>query len=183
MTEEEEERPLLAHLPSEFLTWLWWITEENGGSMDLGGDVGPVDVWVDDRITFRAMSDDKNLAVITSENASSTREARAALAAGRVVKELRLQLKREDREFSFILRGAHLDLVGAKLPGTVKNGDMAEVLYDRIYLYEELHFVVAALLQRFAESRTNPDWYSVVAPAMLAWVADALTVDMPAGSA
>ena len=180
---EEEERPLLAHLPSEFLTWLWWVTEENGGSMDLGGEVGPVDIWVDDRIAFSAMSDDRNLAVITSENASSTREARAALAAGRVVKELRLQLKRQDHEFSFVLRGAHLDVVGAKLPGTVKNGEMAAILHDRIYLYEELHFVVAALLQSFAEKRTSEEWYSVEAPAMLAWVADALTVDMPPVSA
>ena len=174
---EDDARPLLAHLPSEFLTWLWFVTEENGGRMDLGGDVGSVEIWVDDRIAFRSMSDDKNRAVITSENASSTREARAALAAGRVVKELRLMLKRDDREFSFILRGPTLDICQAKLPGTVKNGGLAEVLYDRMYLYEELHFVNAALLKRFATERTSEDWHEVTAPRMRSWVAAALAVD------
>lgn len=180
---DEQGRPLLEHLPSEFLTWLWWVTELNGGRINLGGELGGIEVWVDDRIAFRSMSDDKNRAVITSENASSTREARAALAAGRVVKELRLQLKRQDREFTFVLRGPHLDLVGAKLPGTVKNGGMAEVLYDRIYLYEEVHFVFTGLLRHFAEQRTSPDWKDQVVPAMKAWVAEAMTVDSPHHSA
>ena len=180
---EDDSRPLLAHLPSEFLTWLWWATEENGGRMNLGGEVGSVEVWVDDRIAFRSMSDDKNRAVITSENASSTREARAALAAGRVVKELKLMCKRGDSEFSFVLRGPHLDICGAKLPGTVKNGGLAEVLYDRMSLYQELHFVVAALLSYFATERTDPDWHEVTAPRMRSWVADALAVDMPRAGA
>ncbi len=165
-----DERPLLNHLPSEFLTWLWWISERDGGNLNLGPELGTILVYVDDRIAFRGVEDDKPRAVMTGENASSTLEARAALAGGRVVKELRLAIKREEREYSVVLKGLYLDISGAKLPGLVK-GAVEEVLYDRMYLLEELSFIEAGLLQRFARERTSPGWRDETLPAMRAWVA------------
>lgn len=164
----ETERPLLGHLPSEFLTWLWYTSDQEGGSLQLGED-GKVDVWVDDRIAFRSQEDDKPRTVLTGENPAATLEARAALAGGRVVRELRLALRRDEREYSVAVRGAHLDLVGAKLPGLVK-GATEEVLLDRMYLYEELVWLMSALLRRFARERTDAAWSSTTLPAMRAWV-------------
>lgn len=169
----EQETPLLTHLPAEFLTWLWFTSESSGGVMQLGPELGAIIVYVDDRISFRALEDDKPRAVLTGENASDTLEARAALAGGRVVKDLRLALKREDREYSVTLKGTLLDLSAAKLPGMVK-GNVEEVLYDRMYLYEELHTLVAALLRVFAQARTSDAWREETLPAMRAWVAEAL---------
>ncbi len=168
----EDERAVLGHLPADFLTWIWFTTEKSGGSLILE-EVGGIDCYVDDRIAFRAMEDDKSRAVLTGENAANTLEARAALAGGRVVKEIRLMIKREDREYSVSLRGELLEISGAKLPGMVK-GAVEEVLYDRMYLYEELHGIVTALLTRYATERVAEDWKEVRVPEMRAWVADAL---------
>ena len=71
------------------------------------------------------------------------------------------------------LRGELLEISGAKLPGMVK-GAIEEVLYDRMYLYEELHSIVTALLTRYATERVGEDWKEVKVPEMRAWVSDAL---------
>lgn len=168
-----EERPLLEHLPSEFLTWLWFASEDQNGTLDLGEELGRIDVWVDDRIVFRSHDDDRPRTVLTGENPSSTIEARAALAGGRVVRELRLGIRREDREYSVSLRGAELDLQGARLPGMVK-GAIEEVLYDRMYLYEELSSIVSGLLRVFAKARTADDWSEGTLQRMQTWVSEAL---------
>ncbi|MBK9365979.1 MAG: hypothetical protein IPO67_15480 [Deltaproteobacteria bacterium] len=166
----DDERALLGHLPSEFLTWLWFASERDGGTFQLGDEVGAVDVWVDDRIAFRSQEEDKPRTVLTGENPSGTPEARAALAGGRVVRELRLAIRKEDREYSVSVRGAFFDLQGAKLPGLVKAGQ-EEMLYERMYLYEELMFIVGGLLRKFAIERTDPAWGDTTLRAMRRWVA------------
>ena len=168
-----EERPLLPHLPSEFLTWLWFTSEQCGGSLKLSEEAGSIDFWVDDRIAFRAMDEDKPRAVLTGENPSATMEAHAALAGGRIVRELRMALKREDREYSVVLKGVHLDLAGAKLPSLVKGGT-EEVIYDRMYCLEELTYLVGELFRRFARERTSDAWHEDILPAMREWVAEGL---------
>ncbi|MCP4803977.1 MAG: hypothetical protein GY913_08915 [Proteobacteria bacterium] len=164
-----DERPLLQHLPAEFLTWLWFASIRDGGNMNLGGEIGWIDVWVDDRIAFRAAGDDKPRAVMTGENTAEAIEALAALAGGRLVKELRICIRREDREFALTLKNPTLDLTQVKLPGAV-SGD--EAIYDRMGLYEELTFIVAGLLRKFAGERTAESWDEATLPAMRAWVRD-----------
>ena len=44
----------LPHLGPEFYGWLWFTSENNGGSLDLGGETGTIDVWVDERLAFQA---------------------------------------------------------------------------------------------------------------------------------
>ena len=73
--------PIPTHLASEFYAWVWWSSEQRGGHFDLGENLGPVDLWVDDRIAFRNPDAQKVAAVLTGENPSTTLEARAALEA------------------------------------------------------------------------------------------------------
>ena len=131
---------------------------------------GRFDVWVDDRLSFRTAEDDKPRAVLTGENPSASLEARAALAGGKLVRDLRLGLRREDREYHVVLRGGTLDLQAARLPGLFK-GNEEEALFDRMFLLEELRWLVRLLFQRFATERTGTEWESRVLPEMRRWVA------------
>ncbi len=166
-----DERPMLAHLPSEFMTWLWYASVRDGGSMNLGGDIGWIDVWVDDRIAFRGAGDDRPRAVMTGDNAAEAVESRAALAGGRVVKELRLAIRRGDREFGLTLRNPTLDLAQVKLPSSM-TGD--EAIYERMALHEELSYLVAGLLRVFARERTDEAYRETTLPKMRAWVGEAV---------
>lgn len=163
-----DERPALPHLTSEFLLWLWYASERDQGRLELGGDEGWVDYWVDQRLAFRTPDEDKAKAVLTGDNPSATLEARAALAGGKIVQDLRLGLRRQGREYSLNLKGVHLDVAGAKLPTECKGGE-DEVLYERMFLYEDLWFVVRCLYRRFATERASAAWASEHLPAMRAW--------------
>ncbi len=163
--------PVLPHLATEFFAWLWFASERDGGTFH-PGDGTVFTYWVDDRLSFRLPDEDKARAVLTGESAAATLEARAALAGGKVVRDLRLALRREDREYSVTLRGLHLDLQGAKLPAELKASDeAAEVLYERMFLVDELWWMVGQLYRRFAEERAGGDWAKVHLPAMRAWAA------------
>lgn len=165
----EERSGGLPHLTTEFFVWLWYASERDGGTMNLGEPVGVVDVWVDERLSFRIPDEDKARAVFTGENTSSTPEARAALAAGKVVRDLQLHLRREEREYTVTLRGPHLDLAGVKLPPHSPEGE-DELLYERMYLYEDLWFVLGGLYRRFAAERTADDWRAGSLAAIRHWV-------------
>ncbi len=161
--------PTLPHLSLEFFVWVWYASERDGGTMNLGEEAGICDVWVEERISFRPPDEDRARAVLTGENASGSLEARAALASGKVVKDLQLHLRREEREYTVTLRGPHLDLAGAKFPTHASDGD-GELLFERMYLYEELWFIVGALYRVFAQERTRGSWHSQTLPAIRRWV-------------
>lgn len=167
---DEQNDEISPHVASEFYVWLWYRSEAGRGKVELGPDEGAVEFWVDDRIAFRAVGEERASVMLTGERPSTTPEARAALAGGKVLKEIRLALRREDREYTVTLRGPRVAIAAAKLATQVKTGDVAEVLYDRMFTYEELHFVVAALFRRFAAERTAADWHDVVLPEMRKWV-------------
>lgn len=161
--------PALPHLSLEFFVWLWYASERDGGTMNLGDEAGVCDVWVEERLSFRPPDEDRARAVLTGENASGSLEARAALASGKVVKDLQLHLRREEREYTVTIRGPHLDIAGAKFPTHATDGE-GELLFERMYLYEELWFIVGALYRRFAEERTASTWHSRALPSIRRWV-------------
>lgn len=164
-----EGRPILPHQAAEFYTWLWWSTEEREGVFDLGEPLGRVDVWVDERLAFRTPSDSKITAVLTGDNPSTTLEARAALAGGKVLEELRLGIRRDDREYQVTLKGAPMHFARLKLPQVLLEGEDS-VIYDRMHLYEEVGAVVGGLFAQYAAARAAGDWESHALPEIRRWV-------------
>ena len=164
----EDGLPILPHHAGEFYVWLWWATEERQTTFDLGGEVGRFDLWVDDRLAFRHPSETKVTAVMTGEAPASTMESRAALAGGKMLHELRLHLRRDDRDFTFTLKGPGIDVAQAKLPQVVAGSD--EAIYDRLHLYDEIGYIVGALFREYVAQRTGDAWESEVLPAMRSWV-------------
>lgn len=157
------------HIASDFYLWLWFASEVGGGQIELP-EQAPFSWWVDDRLSFRPVGEDKVHAVLTGDNPSTTPEARAALAGGKVLRDVRLAMRRDDREYSVTLRGPNISISGAKLPGLVKTGDPAEILYERMFLYEELHWMVGTMFRKFAEERASERW-SPLADRMREWAA------------
>jgi hypothetical protein len=161
--------PIPPHVSGEFYAWLWWASEERGAAFDLPDPVGRVDVWVDDRLAFRLPNDNKVSAVMTGENPAETLESRAALAGGKVLQELRIGIRRDDREFSVTLKGPAMHLAQAKLPQVVTEGG-EEAMFDRMHLYEELCLIVAGLFREYAAVRASLEWEKGVVPALRRWV-------------
>lgn len=161
--------PIPSHLAGEFYAWLWFQSEKNGGAFSLPHPVGHVDVWVDERIAFRNPDEQKVAAVMTGENPSATLEARAALAGGKVLQDLRVGVRRDDREYTVTFKGPALHFQGLKLPQVVSDGG-EEVILDRMHLYEEICLILAGLFRQWADLRSSGAWASEVLPELKAWV-------------
>jgi hypothetical protein len=169
MSEGNEATPVIPHLSSEFYLWLWWTSENNGGSFDLGEDAGHIDLWVDDRLAFRIPGDRKVTAVLTGDNPAEALEAKAALYGGKVLHEVRIRIKRDDREFVVTLKGPEMHVTRASLPQALQDSE-DEAIYDRLFLYDELVFLLGALFRAFGEARVADAWRSEMLPALRAWV-------------
>jgi hypothetical protein len=167
---EEEVRGAPPHVAAEFYLWLWWQSDTGGGSLSVeeGEDI---DFWVDDRIAFRPAGEEKVTAVMTGDNPGSAPEARAAVAGGKVLRDVKLAIRRGEREYQVTLRGTGIEITAAKLPGLLKGGDVEELLYERAFLYEELHWIIGQLFRAFSDARTAPTWRSEAIPELRAWAA------------
>ena len=158
----------LPHLATEFFTWLWWATEQGGGRLDVDGE--EIILWVDDRMAFRLPSEDASRAVLTGADTARAAEAKAAMAAGKIIKELRLRLQWGDREYGFTLKGAGLDVSGLVLPALPDEGDEQDRLMVRMEAIEALWAVLGAIYRQFAAVRTADNWTGEVVPAIQAWL-------------
>jgi hypothetical protein len=165
----DQRLPTPPNVTSEFYAWLWWTSEQRGGTFDLGGDLGRFDLFVDERLAFRAPGDTKISAVMTGESPGASPEARAALSGGKMLQELRVFLRRDEREYSVTLRGPELHFARAKVPSLLAEGD-ANVVDDRLFVYDELHFLVGGLFREFARVRTGPEWRREIVPALRSWL-------------
>ncbi len=177
---EEELRGAPPHVAAEFYLWLWHRSDTGGGclAVEEGDDI---DFWVDDRIAFRPAGEEKVTAVMTGENPGTAPEARAAVAGGKVLRDVKLALKRGEREYQVTLRGSSVEIAAAKLPGLLKGGEVDELLYERAFLYEELHWMIGQLFRAFSDDRTARTWRTEAIPALRAW-AGARPGDPDAGS-
>lgn len=175
------------HISADFYLWLWYRSEAGGkfaldaegGASGAGGSeagasaAGSVEVYVDDRIALRPTGEDRATAVLTGDSPGTTPEARAAVAGGKVPRDIRLYVRRDDRDYYVTLRGTRVGIAQAKLPVQVKSGEVAEILNDRMFLYEELHWIVACLLRQFAQVRVSSEWRTDIVPAMEKWLSPA----------
>ncbi len=169
MSDDGATELLPPHVSADFYLWLWYTSEARGGRFTLE-DGTLVEVYLDDRLALRDTGEERPTTLLTGDSPGTTPEARAAVLGGKVPKELRLLVRREDREYHVTLRGERVGLAGAKLATQVKSGEVLEVLMDRMFVYEELHWLVSCLLRQFAVERVSESWRTDAVPAMRAWL-------------
>lgn len=159
----------LPHLASEFFAWLWYTSERTGGQLNLQGE--DIRFWVDDLLAFRAPGQDSSRAVLTGDDAPRGAEARAALVGGKVLREIRLRVDIQDREYALTLRAPSLDVAGLVLPPVEGEAeDAAAALHARMEALEEIWGVVGRLYNEFAAARTSEQWSDTIVPDLVGWL-------------
>ena len=88
-----------------------------------------------------------------------------------------MHFRREEREYSVTLGGVNMD-ISAKLPPHSGEGEDG-LLYERLYLYEDLWFIIEGLYRRFALERTHDTWMATL-NALREWVAGGPSDAVPA---
>lgn len=156
----------------EFLTWLWFSSEEAGGELEVEG-LGPATLWIQDRMLLGSLETESKENILKDGDVSRSAEAAAALTVGKKLQEARFGLIREDREWAFTLKGDTFDLQSVKIPAVTneEGDDVHATILLRLGYLRELTDVLDALFARFVRLRTAPAWDAEVVPAVGAWIA------------
>ena len=154
----------------EFLTWLWWKSEERGGSVKLEGQ-GDIIVVFEKHMLLEYGEADYNERLVCSGLQTELKEARTGLRTGKKLEQARIQLIKDEREYNLTLGATFFEFRNVKLPKTEgadassdsPEAEMEGAILERIYLFEELVKIVNDLLRMFAEVRTSERWPEEVA--------------------
>ncbi len=154
----------------EFLTWLWWKSEERGGAINLAGQ-GDIIVVFEKHMLLEYGEADYNERLICSGLQTELKEARTGLRTGKKLEQARLQIVKDEMEYNLTLGATFFEFRNVKLPKTEHSDattnpsdtEMEGAVLERIYLFEELVKIVNDLFRMFLEVRTSPQWMEELA--------------------
>lgn len=159
----------------EFLTWLWYKSEERGGSIELPG-YGDIIVVFEKHMLLEFGEGESNEKCICSGLQTELQEARTGLKMGKKLEQARMQLIKGDYEYNFTLAGALMEFRNVKLPktaGTEHEDDNPEsvegMILERTFLFDELVRTVNDLFRLFLERRIGDQWREELAH-IRAWI-------------
>ncbi len=148
----------------EFLTWLWWKSEERGGGVHLEG-YGDIVISFEKHMLLEFGEGEYSEKIICSGLQAELREARTGLQMGKKLEQARIKLVYGDYEWNFTLAAALMEFRSVKLPKTAEtegSDDNAEevegMILERVFLFEELIRVVNQLFKQFLLVRIGDGW-------------------------
>lgn len=158
-------------LGEEFLTWLWYRLETEGGDFDLG-DGHVVGVSLDDFLAFAPRDDDETEHTLRKGVPSRSSSARAALRAGRRLRRAKLVLAKGELQWSFVLDASCMGLRSIKLPDDDEEAEgPAERSLDRAANFLLLHELVTRLYREFLRVRLRREYLGSDGERQAAWMA------------
>ena len=167
-----------AFLGSEFLTYLWFMSENSSEGYLADPDEERFEVVFDDRLTVGGAQVNAQENLFRGGHPSSSLEAHAALRLGKLATEARLRVIRGAQEWSFVIKAADLSISALQLPSVLskKNDDR---FYERMYLVEELEKMLTFLYRAFIEVRLTDKWHNELLPEIRSWVGKASDATEP----
>ncbi len=147
----------------EFLAWLWYKSEERGGSIDLPGK-GDILVVFEKHMLLQYGEGAESEKLICRGLQTELKEARTGLALGKKPEQARIRLGMGDYEFSMTLTAATMEFRSVRLPKTAgaDDGDDQDSLegqiLERISLFEDGIQLINDLFRMFITVRISSDW-------------------------
>jgi hypothetical protein len=161
-------------LGQEFLTWLWWLAEQEAPHRT--GDDRVVEVMLGDRLVLGPAQGREGARITVRGHEASLAEAREALRQGKLVEALRLGLEIHGEEYWLSLDAAELAVKGLKLPSTAPGGETPEglegLVLERVALLENALKAVQGLFKLFLGLRLDSQAGPELREALTAWAAE-----------
>ena len=156
-------------LGAEFLTWLWYLSEEREGAFALDDEFGAFELWFEDKLVVGSPSIDAQENHFKGGHPTTSLEARTALKLGKLAREAKLRVVRGNQEWLFAFKAESLACSGIKIPAVLtKEAD--EKFYERMELIEQLDQMMKGLFGQFLAIRLSPKWDSEALPALQTWI-------------
>ncbi len=162
-------------LGQEFLTWLWYVSEEEAPLALADGR--QVDVLLGDRMLLGPALGQEGTRIAVKGREVSLAEARQALKRGKLVESLRLGLSLDGEEYWLSLSAADLCPAALKLPAGAgpEPGDQGQEghVLERVYLAETALRALEGLFGVFLAGRLADEKGGELWSKVRAWAASA----------
>ena len=167
-------------LGQEFLTWLWWKSEERGGSVAIPG-YGDISLVFEKHMLLEYGEGESAEKLICSGLRAELQEARTGLQVGKKLEQARVRMTKGDNEYNFTLAATFMEFRNIRLPRTAmtetdetgNREDVEGMILERIYLFEELLQTVNTLFRCFLDVRLDQEWNSELSK-IRGWIANNL---------
>ncbi len=180
MPETDQRDEIFPHIAPEFYAWLLFQSEVEEKHFDVEG-IGPVEVRLEDRLTFTGDGEDKARTVVTGGEAPASAETKAALISGKVISEVKVVLRLPGNSYMLTLKGDLCDISSLKQVNedadeptmVIEEDDTKDAfLLLRMQEYEDIVRIIQTLFRAFVEERASDDWYTTTLQEMRKWVHD-----------
>ena len=157
-----------AFLGEEFLTWLWFRRETDGGEFELGDKT--VEIAIDDFLAF-APSDDETEQTLRKGLPTRTAEARSALAAGRCVRSAKLLVADGEQHWNLVLDGPTMQLRSVRQGNEEDAESPRDRSAARMASFIDVYEIISGVYELFLRDRLRPDYLGTSGEAQAQWMA------------
>ena len=151
-------------LGQEFLTWLWFKSDERGGTVFLPG-TGDIQVVFEKHMLLEYGEGDSFEKVVCQGLQAELNEARTGLRMGKKLEQARIHLVIGEHEWFLTLKGSMLEFRNLRPPKTMNDSEESNDpeavegrLLDRIGLLETATRTVDDLFHMFLKIRISDEW-------------------------
>ncbi len=160
-------------LGREFLTWLWFKSEERNGMISIPG-AGDMELLLVRRLVLESGDGEYAETVVCQGMHADLKEGKEALRQGKKIKEARIKLGRDEDTWEFTLKADRFSFQSLKLPVMTDKLDDPEdrdgAILERLYLIETATKTMISIFRLFLDLRLSPRWLSTEAPRIKNWL-------------
>jgi len=156
----------------EFLTWLWFKSEERNGRIALS-PAEDIELHLLKRIALETGEGEYAQGVVCSGLHAELTEGKEAVRRGKKVKEAGIKLHRDANEWEFAFKADTFYFQSLRMPvGDRQDAqeDPSALLLERIYLIEKAATTLDALYASFLAVRFSADWTQKEKPLLTKWL-------------
>jgi hypothetical protein len=172
ITKDSESIETASLIGREFLTWLWFKSEERNGRIKLSS-TEEVELHFLKRIALEAGEGEYSQGVVCHGIHAELKEGKEAIRQGKKVKEAGLKLTHDKNEWEFTLKADSFYFQSLKLPvqdWQETPEDPSGGLLERIYLIENAVKTIDSLYESFLQIRYSPQWKEKETKLLTKWL-------------
>lgn len=161
-------------LGHDFLTWLWYFWEREGGNLHVDGS-DPFGVMLEGPLMFVMEGDGAHETVLRKGMPLLSAEAKAALEGGKKLKRAKLTLARGEELWVTTLDATDFGFRGLKMPKGDSQLDPISRFQERMLALDVFMRAFATLFDEFLDARRDARRWRETVEGMRAWIRDRRT--------
>ncbi len=151
-------------LGQEFLTWLWFKSEQRGGSIQMG-DAGDITIVFEKHMLLEYGEGDSHEKLVCQGLQAEMNEARTGLKMGKKIEQARILMGIGEYEWNFTLKASLFDYKSVKPPKTMASTEESDDpdaiegrILEKISLHEQAVKTIDELFRMFLTVRVSAEW-------------------------